>query len=578
MSSQYRFRRRARALALFLMVTVAPPALAQTVTAGGVLPAGAPQSTNADLLSRYLRELAQDPENLSALRGAGDAALQVGDADAAFAFYARAEKVAPRDGQVKAGIARALLKSENPRDALRMFDEATSLGVREAEIAGDRGLAHDLRGEARKAQKDYALALAARPDDEITRRYALSLAISGDREPALKLLEPQIYRRDPAGWRARAFVLALTGDSAEAGKIVHAMMPGPMADAMQPFLVRLGGLKPTEKALAVHLGRFPSDGTRYASMAGQPEPRPVPAPSRSALQVAEADDGDEATTAKPAPAPSRPVRRTEAARALADANQDSLVASQAVAEQAKVTAARTAQTQTPVPPTRGGTQAPVRMTAEARRGVLAEIMRNLKVPDAELATSIAEDAPTPAVTRSRTRPTAVPIVTPTKGKALAAADDMVAPAKGRKGKAAAPVADDDPAPVTSKGRKGKPVAAAEADDDKPNGRAKGKAAAKKAAEKTPPKAPSRIWVQVAGGANKNDLGKSWSQVKGQAGAALKGRSAYTTPLRATHRLLTGPFKTMDEAQAFVNKLRKSGVSAFAFTSNAGQAVDKIDAK
>ncbi|PZO87328.1 MAG: SPOR domain-containing protein, partial [Sphingomonas sanxanigenens] len=277
-----RFGRSIRTLALSLLISAAPLA-AQTMTPGGVLPAGAPQTTNADLLSRYLRELAGDPENLDALKGAGNAALEIGDTDAALALFTRAEKVAPRDGEVKAGIARALLKAENPRDALRMFDDAVRLGVPEAKIAGDRGLAYDLRGEPRRAQRDYQIALAARPDDEITRRYALSLAISGDREQALKQLQPQIYRRDAAAWRAQAFVLAMTGDPREAGKITHAMMPDPMADAMQPFLVRLAGLKPTEKALAVHLGRFPSDGTRMASNRRDETPAPTPAPAPAQL-------------------------------------------------------------------------------------------------------------------------------------------------------------------------------------------------------------------------------------------------------------------------------------------------------
>ena len=87
----------------------------------------------------------------------------------------------------------------------------------------------------------------------------------------------------------------------------------------------------------------------------------------------------------------------------------------------------------------------------------------------------------------------------------------------------------------------------------------------------------RIWVQVAGGANESDLPKAWSTAQKKA-AVLKGRQAYSTPLRATNRVVTGPFETEAEARAFVNQLARQGVSAFQFTSSAGQKMTKLPAK
>lgn len=97
------------------------------------------------------------------------------------------------------------------------------------------------------------------------------------------------------------------------------------------------------------------------------------------------------------------------------------------------------------------------------------------------------------------------------------------------------------------------------------------------AKKPEPKAkadPARVWVQVAGGANEASLPKAWRAVVAKA-PALKGKAGWWTPLRATNRVLTGPFKTAAEAQAFVNTLGKSGVSGFVFTSEAGQKVTKL---
>lgn len=89
--------------------------------------------------------------------------------------------------------------------------------------------------------------------------------------------------------------------------------------------------------------------------------------------------------------------------------------------------------------------------------------------------------------------------------------------------------------------------------------------------------PARVWVQVAGGANQASLPKAWKAVVAKA-PALKGKAGWWTPLRATNRVLTGPFKTAAEAQAFVNTLGKSGVSGFVFTSEAGQKVMKLGAE
>ena len=100
------------------------------------------------------------------------------------------------------------------------------------------------------------------------------------------------------------------------------------------------------------------------------------------------------------------------------------------------------------------------------------------------------------------------------------------------------------------------------------------AAEKKAARANPP----RIWVQVASGANEGDLARAWSSAKAKSPSSFTGKSGYTVPLRATNRVLTGPFKTDAEARAFVNKLAKEGVSSYTFTSDPGQQVARLSGK
>ncbi len=222
--------------------------------------------TPSDPLSINLKILAQNPYDVNALTQAGVGALQVGDPQAAIGFLARAEELSPRDGRIKAALGTALTMVERPDEALRTFGEALSLGVFEREIAKDRGLAHDLRGDHKKAQKDYALAAKVGADPEVTQRYALSLGISGDKDDALKMLDPLVRRGDQGAWRARAFVLAMNGDMPQADRIIRAATPPSMAGSMSAFLRRLPSLTPAQRASAVNFGTIPTTGPSYAAL------------------------------------------------------------------------------------------------------------------------------------------------------------------------------------------------------------------------------------------------------------------------------------------------------------------------
>lgn len=513
----------------------------------------------ADRLSRHLRELAADPNSLSALIGAGQAALDVGDGNAALGFFARAEERAPRSGPVKAGLARALLMVDNPREALKMFEAARALGVPEAEIAGDRGLAYDLRGENRRAQRDYQLALSRGPNDEVTKRYALSLGISGERDAALKLLDPLLYKRDQGAWRARAFVLAMNGDTPGASRIVHQVMPERMAQTMDGFLVRLAALTPAQKAAAVHLGEMPANARMAAAT-------PVPQPVQTYA----------APTPSPTPAPAPGVQRSRARIAPP-------VASPPPPRVARV-AVRPASTPTPAPsPTPAPPPQPERIAqADSRlgsspasapsptptpsvtltrveRGDLDAIMQEIRTAAARGAPPRAPEPARVAQAAARPRPTPTPA---TKKEESAKADP-------KKAKALAAAEDCKPARAKGKRANAKDECAA------PDAKATKLAAAKKKPE--PPKNPARIWVQVAGGANAAALPKEWASVASKA-PELKGKGPWTAKNRATNRLLAGPYKSEEEAQAAVARLRKAGIGAFRWSSDEGEAVDKIGGK
>lgn len=82
-------------------------------------------------------------------------------------------------------------------------------------------------------------------------------------------------------------------------------------------------------------------------------------------------------------------------------------------------------------------------------------------------------------------------------------------------------------------------------------------------------------MQVAGGADERAFPFDWRKLRAKAPELLGDRTAWTTPLKATNRLLVGPFESQKDAQGFVNKLGTRGITAFAWSSAEGQTIAKL---
>jgi Flp pilus assembly protein TadD len=499
----------------------------------------------AEALARYLRVLAQNPRDLNALTGAGRAAIDIGDANAAVSFYARAEELSPRDGRIKAGLGSAMVQLVQPRSALRLFEDAVSLGVPVADIASDRGLAYALRGDSKRARADFELALANRPNPETIRRLAITQAIDGDMPGALARLDPLLRKQDKAAWRDRVFILAIRGDISAAQATAKAMLPPQQADALMPFLDRIGKLRPGQQAAAVHFGQFPSDGRKYSedelfAAAGSTQPPPVaPAVQRRPGNVGMSDDqGDGVIDDDKAASTGRDRSGKKARTARESQAQETLTAKKpdvwATTERSSFTLpAQSPKTASTLPVTAAKSE-PVSPKAEAKP-----------------VTATAPVTPQPAPATLRIIPkapasTAAAVRIASLASSTEVTSKKTADPKKPLEKTSAKTAKDDK--KTDTGSK--------------TGTSKGKN-------------PERHWVQVATGAYKPDLGKEWGKLKQKYAALLGKRSAWTTPLNRTHRLLIGPFKTSDEAQAFVNKAAGGGFMTSPFTSPAGQVVDPI---
>lgn len=238
---------------LALSTVCVPHAVARAQTLGQET-----ESAGAAQLRAAMIRIARNPDDPEALIDAGHAALLLGDPAAALSFFQRTLTVSPRNGRATAGLASAMVRSENPFEALKLFDQAIKFGVREADIAADRGLAFDLVGNFALAQRDYLLAGRSANPIEADLRRIISLGLSGDTAECERLLTPLLRRNLPSAWRARAFLLAAQGRTEDAFQIVRGFLPPRQADAMKPFLARMEDLTPAQQMAAIHFGHFPA--------------------------------------------------------------------------------------------------------------------------------------------------------------------------------------------------------------------------------------------------------------------------------------------------------------------------------
>ena len=563
-----------RAVIVVSLALLPAPALAQYI-GGAAPPLPAPLrpgevQTPAGALARALRTLAQSPRDFTALITAGRAALDLGDTQAAIGFFGRAEEVRPSDPAPKIGMGAATVITGDAAGALRWFFEAQRLGATSAALGADRGLAQDLLGNQPSAQVDYRAALGGREADEARRRLALSLGISSDRTAAFAALQPLLLRRDPAAQRVRAFVLALVGDERGASSAIDQAMPG-SGSRMAGFFRLLPTLTAPQKAAAVHLGVFPDPSEiRVAAVsprvvaappaATYPEQRvaiaeppvrvPGAPPQRSAVagpseRMAASSFGSRRSGQSPPAVTRPPSLAPPVQQGIASADPTPLpVPPPSSAASVSIVAANSSAAEAPAdsialdPP--GAAPASVAAPEESISGTA-------------LATALA--TPIAGVSSAETAPTATsagaPPIVPISSDRLSGIDLLLAQA------------DDLPVPPAPRPRFEKPkrVAIVVPDKTKTTG-------ARKTAEEEEPRAAIGLagtnWVQLAGGTQPDRMGLEFSRL-GAKSAALRKRGGAVTAGKGYFRLLTGPFTTRAEAQAFVNQLAKDGVEGFSWT-------------
>lgn len=533
-------------------------------------------------LSDALQRLARNAGDVDALIDAGDAALKLRDIPAAIGFFGRARDISPGNARVSLGMARAYTFARRPVEALRLYAEAERGGIAQSVMAADRGLAFDLVGDAASAQQLYRVAIANGAGQDVTQYLALSQAISGDKAGFEATLLPLLRKGDSAGFRTRAFGLAILGETEEAVKIAEQMMPAQTAARVAPYLRYMTQLTPAQQAAAGSLGVFP----RTAAIGRDDD---------DILAYADAGKRDRGTARAELPPVGAPVAPPPPARVSATPPAVPQAAKQNTASQ------QSAPVVQPQPPR---VQAPIQATTQPRvepQRSPPGISRNASVTEASdpLARTIARPvpirAPSPA-TQDVSPPTAdgasaavlpqdpakVPLPAPVPVLAQpvtnSGSQPVVAAAPPPANRPTAPAVSPDPAPVQQS------VADAFAGFDLATSSSVPRAGAvditsikaprevEKPAPPPPPAHPARHWVQVATGKDLSALGFDWRRISRKSDGALDGKGPFTTRWGEANRLLAGPYPTRDAARDAVAKLKAGGLDAFTFSSAEGEEI------
>ena len=603
------------------------------------LPSASPiisEPSGAAELRSAMRRISFNPSDADALADAGNASLALGDANAALNFFTRANAIRPGNSRIVSGLATATVRTENPFEALRLFDDAIRLGANERSIAADRALAFDLLGNFGRAQQDYKLARTAASSDDLIIRQAVSLSLAGQKEAADAMLVPLLQRNSATAWRARAFILAARGDLRESTKVAQGFMDATSAQRMERFFRLMPNLTGAQQAAAIHLGHFPTgqavgrDSEQVRRVASALPQTPI-APSSSRLIPSGAPLGPKTAQARDAKNTPKPDRRRDR---KAQERAEVAAAVAAIPEAQRLPKTDTARLGT------AGARAKVE---EAQSSRIASVSNNgLPVPETArplvsaalprpASTLTPTPYPTPTPTPTRNEPVAAPVETrvavaqpmpqpvaltpaPT---VVAAAPVVMGPPAMQNNVTMASTATSSPAssaavqaPIPASAV---PVASSSFDlgaivgsidipesEQKPSivpvdlkalkpvtPKAVATAAVTAKVAKVDPKIaakaklekdnPARFWVQIAAG-NAQALGFDYRKFGKKYPELFKGRNPSTAEWGKTDRLLVGPFADQKAAKKWEGDYKKAGGDAFMWKSEIGEVVTPLKTK
>jgi hypothetical protein len=405
------------------------------------------------------------------------------------------------------------------------------------------------------------------------------------RDPVAPTLLPLLQRQDLSAYRTRAFALAILGKGEEAVSIAEKLLPANLSNRMAPYLRYMPRLTRAQQAAAANLGEFPP-----ASEIGRDSPQIAALSAQNPVRIADAGPDSRLV---PAGQPlgragnDRRQQREDKGRKKDKKKRDSgsVSVTYTPLPQVKVANAQ------PAPPP------PVQQAAPRPAPAPTPTTTPTPTPTPAPAAVQQASAPLPPAPQPPIEQPPPPASTTPKPVLVASLDQSAAPP------AEANPEDTRPSlsisPTARAPEAARPVSLADAFADFANAdAAPGRPApgavditklepAREAAKPAPPKPapakakpkppanPSRVWVQVGTGRDVKALAFTWRRLQKEGGALLAKHDGYSARWGATRRLVTGPYKSEDDAEDAIKALKKKGIDAFEVTSDEGEAVTPL---
>ena len=205
-------------------------------------------------LGVYRRASEVDPLSPAPLVAAGDVLLEMGSVNEAIVSYNNALL---RNGQnlpALLGLARAFLKTGKPALALDPLNKAYALSPDDPKVLLLEGVAKDFSGEHAEAQAWYRRGLATAPNDPaLTINLALSLALSGDYNSAIAVLQPVAMAPggSPPERQTLALIYGLRGNLAEAARLSRLDLDDASVERNLAYYATLRELSPEARSRAI---------------------------------------------------------------------------------------------------------------------------------------------------------------------------------------------------------------------------------------------------------------------------------------------------------------------------------------
>lgn len=257
-----------------------------------------------------------NPTSTDALIHEGDALYALDRCPEAIAAYNAALKINPQSSLAETGLGRCLIKTD-PKQADAALFAAVTDDRQNAAAYNDLGVARDLEGQFSAAVQPFRDALAIAPDMISAKvNLGLSLALSGDPQQAIQILEPMARGSDatPKIREDYAAALAIAGETDQASQVLSIdMPPDQINSALNGYqALAAGAMPPIPDAPAATAS--PAAGAPPATVAALPtsniQATILPPVSQSPIPQPSSSMPPATITAQAAPAAAPPVRAT----------------------------------------------------------------------------------------------------------------------------------------------------------------------------------------------------------------------------------------------------------------------------